>query len=986
MSKAKVYNIPAGAPFAKVLARYVLEEAQKRDIPLPSIRILLPTRRACRTVREAFLQLTNGKPLLLPQLQPLGDVDEEELSFALSGNAELKAQLDLPPSLSPLKRRVLLARAIEKVPQFRAGFDQALKLADALGHFMDQIYTENLDMAALADLVPADFAAHWQITLDFLKILSEAWPAILIENRVIDAADRRNRLLGILSEYWGCTSPDDWIIAAGSTGSIPTVAKLLSVIAHLPNGQVILPGLDQDMDEDSWSALEPSHPQYGLREIIKNIDTERIYVSCLQTDTNDEPLLKRRNILTREVMRPASTTDRWLASDFTDLRNALDGISIYETAHQQDEAQIIALAMRGVLETPEKTCALITPDRTLAARVKTACQRWGITLDDSAGQRLSESLAGSFLRLSLETALSNLGPASLLALLKHPYSQAAMPRSAYLSAISELEKKALRGLRPAPGLEGLRARLGENISPQLKELLRVMEMILHPFIDLLHSANYLNFKQIMAGHLTFCEGWAAPHKGSKETPLWQGEAGEEAANLFSELFESAHLMPDMTGRMYAHVHLALLDSVKTRPAYGTHPRLMILGQLEARLIDADTVILAGLNEGSWPADSGHDPWMSRPMREKFGLPSPERSIGLAAHDFAQGLCAPRVIITRSLRTDGAPTTPARWLQRLDTVLQAAGIPPDTLRGGPYASYLKHLDDAPPPVPATRPAPCPPTEKRPKRLSVTKIETWLKDPYSIYARYILGLKPLEAIEKQPDAAERGTLLHDILERFIAENPREIPPASMNLLRSIAQEELKKFHGDPALWRFWWPRFERLCEWFLAQEAAWRQSARAHKTEAKGVLQIGDFTLSAIADRIDRLNNGGAALIDYKSGGTYTTKAMEDGRLPQLPLEALILLKGGFEGIAAERIGYLGYWKLTGGRPAGQITALEGDLNTIAFTAQDNLTALIETFNDPPTPYLSLPRPDQAPRFNDYELLARVREWAALDDDSAIEEAA
>ena len=986
MSKAKVYNIPAGAPFAKVLAHYVLEEAQKRGVPLPAIRILLPTRRACRTLREAFLQLTNGKPLLLPQLQPLGDVDEEELSFALSGNAELKAQLDLPPSLSPLKRRVLLARAIEKVPQFRAGFDQALKLADALGHFMDQIYTENLDMAALSDLVPTDFAAHWQITLDFLKILSETWPAILSENGVIDAADRRNRLLGILAEHWGCTSPDDWIIAAGSTGSIPAVAKLLSVISHLPNGQVILPGLDQDMDDESWNALEPSHPQYGLREIIKNIDTERIHVSCLFDAARSEPLLKQRNILAREVMRPANTTDQWLQGDFADLRNALEGISIYETAHQQDEAQIISLVMRGVLETPEKTCALITPDRTLAARVKTACQRWGITLDDSAGQRLSESLVGSFLRLPLEAALSNLGPASLLALLKHPYSQAEMPRSAYISAISELEEKAWRGLRPAPGLEGLRAHLGDNISPQLRELLRVMDMILQPFTDLLQSSNHLNFKQIMAGHITFCEGWTAPHKDAKSAPLWQGEAGEEAANLFAELFESAHLMPDMTGRMYAHVHLALLDSVKTRPAYGTHPRLMILGQLEARLIDADTVILAGLNEGSWPADPGHDPWMSRPMREKFGLPSPERSIGLAAHDFAQGLCSPHVIITRSLRTDGAPTTPARWLQRLDTVLQAAGIPPETLRGGPYTSYLKHLDDAPPPVPALRPAPCPPPEKRPKRLSVTKIETWLKDPYSIYARYILGLKALEPIEKQPDAAERGTLLHDILERFIAENPREIPPNSMDLLRSIAREELEKFHGDPALWRFWWPRFERLCEWFLTQEREWRLSARPHKTEAKGVLQIGDFTLSAIADRIDRLNDSGAALIDYKSGGTYTAKAMEDGRLPQLPLEALILLKGGFEGITAERIGYLGYWKLTGGRPAGQITALEGDLNTIAFTAEESLTALIETFNDPATPYLSLPRPDQAPRFNDYELLARVREWTALDDDSAIEEAA
>ena len=983
---AHVYTIPAGAPFAKVLAAYVLEEAKKRGTPLPNIRILLPTRRACRTVREAFLQLTNGKPLLLPQLQPLGDVDEEELSFALSGNIELKAQLDLPPSLSPLKRRVLLARAVQNVPQFQAGFDQALKLADALGHFIDQIYTENLDMAALADLVPADFAAHWQITLDFLKILSEHWPKILAENGVIDAADRRNRLLDILANHWKCTSPPDWIIAAGSTGSIPAVATLLSVIARLPNGQVILPGLDQDIDEESWNSLEPTHPQYGMREILKIIDTQRIYVSRLQGDTKTEPLLQQRAFLAREVMRPASTTDQWRQADFTNLRNALSGISIYETANQQDEAQIIALIMRETLERPQQTCALITPDRTLAARVKTACQRWGITLDDSAGQKLSDSLLGSFLRLSLEAALSNLGPAALLALLKHPYTHGAMPRSAYISAIGELEEKALRGLRPAPGLDGLRAKLGENLSTDLKDLLRVMDMILQPFIDLLNSSNHLNFKEVLQGHLAVCEGLATPHKGVGATPLWQGEAGETAATLFAELLESAHLMPDMGGRMYAHVHLALLDSVKTRPAYGTHPRLMILGQLEARLIDADTIILAGLNEGSWPEDAGHDPWMSRPMREEFGLPSLERKIGLAAHDFAQRLCAPRVVLTRSKRMAGAPTTPARWLQRLDTVLEAAAIPPESLRSGPHSAYLEHLDAAPAATPASRPAPCPPLEKRPSRLSVTKIETWLKDPYSIYARYVLRLKPLEPIEKQPDAAERGTLLHDILERFVTENPRDLPPNAAANLQKIAKAELEKFHDDPALWRFWWPRFDRLCDWFLAHERDWRQSARPQATEAKGALQLGNFTLSAIADRIDRQNDGAYAIIDYKSGGTYAVSAIKDGRLPQLPLEALILLKGGFTDIPADKIGYMGYWKLTGGRPAGQITGLEGDLNEMVEEAQERLQTLIETFNDPTTPYLSLPRPDQAPRFNDYELLARVKEWAALDDDADIGEAA
>ncbi len=982
--KPAVYNIPAGLPFARTLAAYVLEESKKRGIELPQIRILLPTRRACRTLREAFLQLTGGRPLLLPRLQPLGDVDEEELSFALTDNAELAARLDLPPSLPPLRRRLMLARAVQGIEGFTAGFDHALKLADALGHFMDQIYTENLDMADLANLVPEEFATHWQVTLDFLKILSEHWPKILEENGVIDAADRRNRLLEILAEYWRCTCPGGWIIAAGSTGSIPGVARLLSVISRLPQGEVILPGLDQDMDEESWNTLNEAHPQFGMREILKIIGTERIGVSRLDNGYICEPQVTQRVKLASEVMRPADTSNAWLSLDFGDLRNALSGISLYNCENQQAEAQIIALLMREAPETPENTCALITPDRTLARRVKTACERWNITVDDSAGQKLSDSVLGSYLRLSLDVALTNLSPVALLAWLKHPYSSGAMPRKSYTSAVSELERRALRGLRPAPGIEGLRERLGDEIPDTLQQLLRVIETNLRKFMDLLESSNELFFNDILKVHLEFCENWASRGDCPGADILWRGDEGEAASTFFSELLDSASLMPPLSGRTYKDVLLTLLDSVKTRPAYGTHPRLMILGQLEARLIHADTIILAGLNEGTWPADPGHDPWMSRPMRKQFGLPSPERAIGLAAHDFVQGFCNRRVILTRSKRVDGNPTTPARWLQRLETVLTAAGLPPASLQNGPHSAYLKHLEYVEAVTPVTRPAPRPPVEKRPRRLSATKIETWLKDPYSIYARYILRFKPLEKIEKQPDAAERGTLLHDIFDRFVSQNPRDLPPDSFEQLQTIAREELTKFHDDPALWRFWWPRFEQLCNWFLEQEGDWRTRAVHGSSEAKGAYTLdvegsaGEFTLSAIADRIDKLKEGGAAIIDYKSGGTYSKKAIESGALPQLPLEALILLKGGFPGISEESVDYLGYWKMTGGSKAGEITAVEGTLDTVIESAEAGLHDLIRTFDNPETPYYSLPCPANAPRFNDYEHLARIKEWTALDE--------
>ncbi len=268
MSKATspkhVFTISAGRPFARALAKQILAEAGDQPEKLARYKILLPTRRACRTLREAFLQITKGKPLLLPSMQPIGDIDEEELSLSCFGNDGAKTLLDLPPGMAPLKRQLLLARTIEKKPDFHQGPDQAIALAGALGHLMDQITIEELDISDLHTLVPEDFADHWQITLTFLKVISEEWPKILAEHGTLDATERRGRLIGALAEHWQDNPPQGPVIAAGSTGSIPATARLLNVISGLPEGRVVLPGLDKIMEEESWKALDDSHPQYGL--------------------------------------------------------------------------------------------------------------------------------------------------------------------------------------------------------------------------------------------------------------------------------------------------------------------------------------------------------------------------------------------------------------------------------------------------------------------------------------------------------------------------------------------------------------------------------------------------------------------------------------------------------------------------------------------------------------------------------------------------
>ncbi|MGB0718980.1 MAG: double-strand break repair protein AddB, partial [Bdellovibrionales bacterium] len=705
-----VFTIPAGAPFAKSLAATLLREYDQQIEALADILILLPTRRACRTLRDSFLQLRNGRPLLLPRMQALGDIDEEELSLSLAAQNTAQDFLSLPPAMTPLKRQILLARALSARPDFTQNFDHAMALARALGHLMDQIHTEGLDLKDLQHLVPEDFAAHWQITLDFLKILSEEWPQILQQLNAIDAADRRNRLIETLAEFWQDHPPQTRIIAAGTTGSIPATARLLRSITGLPNGQIVLPGLDQNIDDQSWDAIGESHPQYGFKHLLETLDIPRDSVTLWPCEDITKALQNRRFLCT-ELMRPAATTKHWQTLRQTPhnqsrIESALNGLQIYNCADQNDEAATIAILLRQILQDPAKTAAFITPDRTLARRVAVTCKRWGVAIDDSAGTPLSQTTKGRFLTLTAQACESALSPCDILAVLKHPLCRIS-------SDIKPFEAHLLRGVKPPPGIAGLKIRLEskaadipQNLQQDCAGLIDELDTIISPLLRLYEGENKAVFKDMLTAHIAICETLCgADDQG--ESPLWTGEDGRQLSAALSSLLDHAHLLPDIAPAHYAGIMQQFLQQQTLRPAYGTHPRLQILGQLEARLIDADLVILGGLNEGIWPPDPGHDPWMSRPMRRNFGLPADERSIGLAAHDFAQGFCAPDVAITYSAQIGGAPAIPARWLERLSTVLQAVGIDEKAPHDRRIDHWKAALDRAPQTTPAPRPAPKPP---------------------------------------------------------------------------------------------------------------------------------------------------------------------------------------------------------------------------------------------------------------------------------------
>lgn len=966
-----VFTIPSGASFVDALAAGILERADGEPLELARHLILLPTRRACRSLREAFLRVSGGRPLLLPRMRPLGDLDEDELALAEDGLGG--PALDLPPAVPPLRRQLLLARLVLAMGGERGGGppspEQAAQLAAELGRLLDQVQTEGLDFQRLAGLVPDAYAAHWQVTLDFLRLVTEHWPKVLAEQGYMDAAERRRLLLEAQAKSWRRAPPAHPVVAAGSTGSIPATAELLATVAGLPGGILVLPGLDRAMDDESWAALDVTHPQYGMKRLLERLELAPAAVAEWPCGG---AVRRHRERLIAEVMRPAATTEAWRAGGDGDAA-ALAGVRRLDCPGGREEAGAIALVLRGVLEEAGRTAALVTPDRTLARRVAAELRRWGVGIDDSAGRPLALTVPGTFLRLAAEMVAQDFAPHAVLAALKHPLAAGGTAAPLFRSRVRRLERQALRGPRPG-GIDGIIGRLKDE---DLRHWLAGVAAMARPLAEAM-ARDQAPLADLVRAHLAFAEALAGDDREVGARRLWRGEAGEQAALFVADLAEAAAALPALAGRRYPALLDVLMRGRVVRPAWGGHPRIHIWGPLEARLQHADVMVLGGLTEGSWPPQAEVDPWMSRPMRRDFGLPPPERRIGLSAHDFAQAFCAPEVVLTRAARLDGTPTVPSRWLLRLDTVLRAQGLA-GRLTGGPWAEWFLALDRPARIRPTPPPAPRPPVEQRPRKLYATEIETWMRDPYAIYARRILRLEALDSIDADPGAADYGSVVHKALERFQKAYPDAMPDAAEARLLEIGRAVFtEKLRDLPGVWAFWWPRFESVARWFAGIEAGRRAALAASYCEFEGALTLdgpaGPFVVAAKADRIDLLADGTLAVIDYKTGAPPSRREVAAGFAPQLPVEAAIARAGGFPGIPARAVSELLYWRLKGGETGGEISGAGDDPGGLADAAVEGLRGLILAFDRVETPYEARPHPERAPRFSDYAHLARVKEWA------------
>jgi ATP-dependent helicase/nuclease subunit B len=1030
-----VYTIPPSAPFLPTLIRALrdgrlIEGFTPGPLDYADVTIFLPTRRACRLARDAFLPVLGVEAAVLPWIVPIGDIDEDELIFAEMATGDLAAEaLALPPAIGGLERRFLLARLVRKWAERIAPPagettlvvrhpPAAQALADDLARLMDDMTTREVPWDRLDGLVPDALDQYWQLTLRFLSIAREWWPAILAERGAIEQAERRDRLIAAEAERLAA-NPGKPVIAAGSTGSMPSTAKLLAAIAGLRQGAVVLPGLDTELDEESWNAIggvvqagggpplppAPGHPQSAMHRLLRRMGLRRRDVQPLI-----KPLSHGRETLMSEALRPAAATDRWrtrLDEIGAAVATAMAGVTVIEAANVEEEALAIAAALRESLTLPARTAALVTFDRALQRRVVVMLRRWNIDAEISDGDPLAETSAGLFCRLVAEAALAGLAPVPLLALLKHPLARFGLKEGRVERGAAALERAVLRGPRPGPGSrclasafavfrsELVKLKNGESsdihhseprasLPPweldEAEDLLKRIACALEPLESVATLPRNQDFAGLAAAHLEAVKRAGMDDDGE----MFAGPDGDALAKAFEEIIAAVGESPyPVAAGDYLEVFDAAIADRMVRPPPAPSARIRIYGPLEARMTGVDRVIMGGLVEGIWPPDPRSDPWLSRPMRFALGLDPPERRIGLAAHDFAQLLGAPEALLTWPAKRGGVPAVASRFVQRLAAVAGSDAWGQAIGRGRRYLALSRRLDaPAAPPRPVARPAPRPPRAARPAALSVTEIEHWLRDPYTIYAKHILRLPRLDPVDAPPGGAERGSFIHDAIGEFAKTYADALPTDPYRELIRIGRQHFAHFRDFPEARAFWWPRFERIARWFAGFETHRRAHMAAAHVEIRGELSFpaGEraFRLTGRADRIERLSGGGYAVLDFKTGALPSSKQVQIGVSPQLTLEAAMLREGAFPGLGSGgSVAELVYVRLNGGAPAGEesiIRLKDRTPDAAADAALAELKALVVRFEDESTPYRPLVLSMWSNRYGAYDDLARVKEWS------------
>ncbi|QQN73839.1 double-strand break repair protein AddB [Croceicoccus sp. YJ47] len=1002
-TRLSLYSIAAHRGFADALVAGLIPRYGEKDAGLARLTLLLPSRRAIRTVTEAFVRLSGGG-LLLPRMAVIGDLDLDETLGALLD--PIGSDNEIPPAADPTRRWLRLAQML-RLAMERAGMDtisgQAALLRQArdIARGMDRLLVEGIGpeelmSARVLDLV-GELSEHWVRNLHLFASVQAMWLAELQERGELDAPARRTRLFDHAAAKWSRTPPAGPIVAAGVTSASPSIARLLRVIAEMPEGSVVLPDLDLALDDAVWDGLgragkgedpdDPpigagdavTHPQYHLKLLLNRMGVARGEVRPWHRAGMSKAPPERSRAISNLFLPPEQSAT-WI--DLPPEARRLSGVRLMETAHPEEEAQAIAILIREALETPERRVALITPDRGLAGRVIAHLERWNIAADDTAGRPLPQTVAGRMLLLLSEVLAERGAAIPLLSVLMHPYAglgsdggggdERGTRRAAWLSHARRLDL-AMRGPRLDIGLAPLREavhRVAERRGdPAMRTWWDAVEHMLAPLVTLGGEERI-----DLAASL---DALAAAAEGICGLSIWGEADGRALAAFVEDLREQARGVPTMLEPAELPAMLRdAMEQVAVRPPYGGHERLAIYGLIEARMSRADLVICGALHEGSWPQPATTDPLIAPAVLRALGVPGGDFRIGLSAHDLAAALGAPEVVLSHARRDSSGPVIASRFILRVRAMLGPKLLETHVQSSAP--ALCAAIDRVEPVAPHSQPRPMPSAEQRRVGLSATGLDRLRSDPYQFYARSILRLHALDAIDDEPTPAWRGSAVHDILHRWHRDHG-----AAPGTLHDLARDMLHAMSGHPFMRGLWQPRLLAALDWIEAETAALVTDGRTiAATECKGVITVDGVRVEARADRIDRLADGTLAIVDYKTGRPPSASMVEEGFALQLGTTGLVAARGGFHDAGIDGTpDRFEYWSLARGKDGFGFRdepvkegrkrtglAREEFLDQSAFFLSDAIAKWIAG----DAPFTARLNPD-LPGYNEYDQLMRLDEW-------------
>lgn len=996
-----LFSIAPHTSFLQCLAAAIMDgrllSGWDRSAPfwLSDVTVIVPTRRARQALADAFAAHPDFLGLL-PDIRTLAGEDREEEPFLPPFDAP-----PLPKAASPLERRLVLSRLVAgwaHTPRGRLAFStpptaaEIFSMADSLGLLIDDLLIEErdaTDIRALGNEMAQDLGEYWQQTLAFLDIALAAWPQLLAARGMADSIANQRELTNRQARMAARRFGQRPVIAAGSTGSIAATARLLGAIARLPRGAVVLPGLDLDMPEDERALLLDAdknphgHPQYGLARLLAGFGLQGRDVVELAGPSH------ARTAIVNHALAQTEVTAFWpqRRPEASVLTSALAGISVIRARNEDDEARAIALAGRAALARGQ-TVGIITPDQTLARRIAAELRRFDIVVDDAAGTPLFHSPAGRLARQILNFVVGRCDPVDLVALLRNRATLLGLERSEVARLAGLIDTGLLRGQRPAPGIAGIRSLLTAHVAgiPKRPKMPEAEGVAISGLLDRLEAATEplhtaLGAPDMDAG--IFADAlWHAVTALTGTGPLHGREELADWAREVSRLAGESHRF---TPRQLDDVLATLMAGYDVRNREKRRADIAIWGQIEARLMSPDLLILGALNEDKWPAPADPGPWLSRGMRLGAGLEPPERLQGLAAHDFAQAMGNDQVVLAYADRIGSSPALPSRLVQRLDAFVGEAEAEAMQRRGQQWLEQARRIDAVTTVRPATRPAPNPAVHKRPRRLSVTEVETLMRSPYDIYARHVLRLRRLDALGEDPDARERGNIIHAIFARFVNDGHDPADDTAFEALMGIAQEAFSGLDAIGERRDIWLRRFASAGRQFLDYERARAPFVRKRHAEIDGVwtLKLPEpFTIRGTADRVDEMADGTLEILDFKTGSPPTPASMKAFEAPQMLVEALMARDGGMGKVAPASAGALTYIKIGLGPEAFKpktFAEIEGmDIMQAADEIGRRLQGHVDYFLFRETPLHARLLPLKGQRFaGAYDHLSRMAEWTLVD---------